>query len=124
MPVLLILSSCKTDINVPVPGFGLTSIVDDTNPLSENAKQKIEGIYRVASGKDLLGDQVVLHWSGDYISIFGSKNAIYCIMRGGSLESFLFFEGYWRYGTNTETGLTEFTISPADGGEYILGGRQ
>ena len=117
---LLILSSCETEINVPVPDFGPTGIIDDTNPLSDSAKRRIEGVYRVTSGKDFLGDQVVIRWSGDYISIYGGNNAVYSIMRGGSLESFLFFEGYWRYGVNTETGLTEFRISPGEGGDFIL----
>ena len=120
--ILLIFSSCKTDITVPVPGFGETSIIEDTHLLSAEAKKRIEGVYRVTSGKALLGERVVIRWSGDHMSIFGTNNAVYCIMRGGSLESFIFFEGYWRYAANTETGLTEFKIAPGEGGDYIISG--
>ena len=51
--ILLIFSSCKTDITVPVPGFGETSIIEDTHLLSAEAKKRIEGVYRVTSGKGL-----------------------------------------------------------------------
>ena len=80
----------------------------------------MEGIYRVSNGSDQFGSQVVVKWSGDYLSIFSEKNASYYILQGGSLESVLFFEGYWRYATNTETGLIQFRISGDKGGDYFI----
>ena len=117
---LLWLFSCATDLDVPVPGFGDNSIIDETNTLIETAKQKMEGVYRVIDGADYFGTQVVLKWNGDYLSLFGEKDACYFILQGGSLESVLFFEGYWRYASNTETGLAQFRISGATGGDYIV----
>ena len=40
----------------------------------------------------------------------------YFILQGGSLESVLFFEGYWRFADNTETGLaqSEFPVIRAE----------
>ncbi len=42
------------------------------------------------------------------------------IMRGGSLDSVIFFRGYWRYGTSLETGLVNFNISSFEGGSKII----
>ena len=117
---LLYLISCSTDLEVLVPGFGDNSIIDDTNPLAETAKQKMEGIYQVIDGVEHFGAQVVLKWSRDHLSIFGEKDAVYIILQGGSLESVLFFEGYWRYATNTQTGLAQFRISSDTGGDFIV----
>jgi len=115
-----IFNACNPDLDVIIPDFGKNSILKDTNPLSEETKQKMEGIYRVNDGSDYFGRQVVLKWSHDYLSVFSEKNAAYFILQGGSLESVLFFEGYWRYATNTETGLAQFRISGDKGGEYLI----
>jgi hypothetical protein len=103
-----------------VPGFGEYSIIGETYPLTETAKQKMEGVYQVIDGSKHFGSQVVLKWNGNYMSLFGEKNACYFILQGGSLESVLFFEGYWRYATNTETGLVQFRISSDSGGDYLI----
>jgi glycerophosphoryl diester phosphodiesterase len=119
IPVIYFIS-CSTDLDVLVPDFGNNSIIDDTHILSETAKKKMEGIYQVMDGAEHFGSQVVLKWNGEYLSVFAEKNAGYLILKGGSLESVLFFEGYWRYATNTETGLVQFKISRDNGGDYII----
>ncbi|MEJ2104145.1 MAG: glycerophosphodiester phosphodiesterase family protein, partial [Ignavibacteriaceae bacterium] len=50
------------------------------------------------------------------------KNGGYIILDGGSLDSVLFFLGYWRYSTNTETGAVNFYISSDEVGKKILSG--
>lgn len=117
---IFLLTACNPDLEVLVPGFGNNSILDDTYPLTEDTRQKMEGIYRVIEGNDHFGDQVVVKWSGNHMSIFTGKNSAYLIQEGGSLESVLFFEGYWRYATNTETGLAQFRISAEEGGNYLI----
>ena len=117
---IFVFNACNPDLDVIIPDFGNNSILKDTNPLSEETKQKMEGIYRVSNGSDQFGSQVVVKWSGDYLSVFSEKNASYYILQGGSLESVLFFEGYWRYATNTETGLIQFRISGDKGGDYLI----
>jgi len=124
--LLLLLSflnlACNPDLEVLVPNFGQNSILKDTNPLSEVAKQKMEGIYRVVDGSNEFGSWVVIKWNGDYMSVFCERNASYFILQGGSLESVLFFEGYWRHAVSTETGLAQFRISRENGGEYLING--
>ena len=118
--IVALLTACNPDIEVFIPSFGNNSILKDTYPLTEETKQKMEGIYRVIDGSDHFGNKVVVKWSGKYMSIFTEKNAAYLIQEGGSLESVLFFEGYWRYATNTETGLAQFRISADEGGNYLI----
>ena len=118
--IVALLTACNPDIEVFIPSFGNNSIHKDTDPLTEETKHTMEGIYRVIDGSDHFGNKVVVKWSGKYMSIFTEKNAAYLIQEGGSLESVLFFEGYWRYATNTETGLAQFRISADEGGNYLI----
>jgi glycerophosphoryl diester phosphodiesterase len=112
--------SCDTDLSVIIPDHGDRSILDETIPLSEEAKNKLSGVYQVTEGSDQFGNQVVIKWSGDYISVFGQKDADYCILQGGSSGLDVLFEGYWRYATNTETGLVEFRIAETTGGDFLV----
>ena len=41
-------------------------------------------------------------------------------MQGGSLDSVLFFMGYWRFNVNSETGPVNFYISRDEGGSQLL----
>ena len=120
LAIVALLTACNPDSEVFIPSFGNNSIINETYPLTEETRQKMEGIYRVIDGSDHFGNQVVVKWSGKYMSIFTEKNAAYLIQEGGSLESVLFFEGYWRYATNTETGLAQFRISADEGGNYLI----
>jgi glycerophosphoryl diester phosphodiesterase len=119
---LLYIVSCDTNPTVSVPEHGNRSVLDGTIPLSEDVKIKMEGVYRVTKGNDHFGDKVVIKSSGDFISIFGQKNAGYCILESGSVGTELFFEGYWRYATSTETGLVELKIFEETGGDYLISG--
>jgi glycerophosphoryl diester phosphodiesterase len=126
MKIIIILSmaiyiiSCDSNPTVTVPYHGDRSILENTVPLSEDVKDGLEGVYRVTEGSDHFGDKVVIKWSQQYISIFGQKNSGYFILEGGSIDNEIFFEGYWRYTTNTETGLVDLRISEESGGDYLL----
>ncbi|MCK7517484.1 MAG: hypothetical protein MZV64_07050 [Ignavibacteriales bacterium] len=78
--------------------------------MPENSKPLMEGVYEVVEGKDLLGDQVVVKWTRDRLSIFSGKNGGYLILESGSLDSVVFLSGYWRYSTSSETGVATFYI--------------
>jgi len=118
---ILYFISCDSNPTVSVPDHGDRSILDGTIPLSEEVKNKLEGVYQVTEGSDHFGNRVVIKWSGQYISIFSQKKAGYCILEGGSVGPEVFFEGYWRYATNTETGLVEFQIADESGGNFLIG---
>jgi hypothetical protein len=99
--LIICLLSCSPDLEVLVPSFGDNSNIDETNPIPEAGKLKMDGVYKVLEGSDQFGSQVVLKWNGKYLSVFGERDAAYFVLQGGSLESVLFFVGYWLYAKNT-----------------------
>jgi len=119
---LIIIYSCNNEVDITNPVVDPTNLLAETDSLLENSKKVMEGIYSVTKGNDLLGDQVVVKWTRDRLSIFSGKNGGYILLEGGSLDSVLFFLGYWRYSTNTETGVANFYIASNDGGKKILSG--
>jgi glycerophosphoryl diester phosphodiesterase len=97
-----------------------TGFLNQTIPLNEDSKNIIEGIYNVVEGKEKFGEQVVLKWNGDYLSVFSSKNVSYQIIKAGSLDSTIYLLGYWRFATNTETGSISLQILKDKGAKQIL----
>jgi len=119
---LLLIYSCSNEVDITNPVVDPSNFLSETTPLPKSSKKVMEGVYTVTEGNDLLGDQVVVKWTRDRLSIFAGKNGGYIILDGGSLDSVLFFLGYWRYSTNTETGAVNFYISSNEGGKEILSG--
>lgn len=120
--ILILLTACDQSVNIEYPEVDPDNFLDQTTPLPELSKQIMEGVYEVLKGNEYFGDRVVLKWSDNILSVFTYTNVGYIIMRGGSLDSVLFFKGYWRYGVSTETGLMNFNISSFEGGRNILSG--
>ena len=102
-----------------IPRHSDNSILVGTTALTDNSKYSLEGIYKVIEGTGFFGDTVVLKHTRDKISLFGYKNISYFILDAGQKNSEIFFEGYWRFAINDETGLARFYISNAD--ELITG---
>jgi glycerophosphoryl diester phosphodiesterase len=119
---LLSLYSCSNEVNITNPVVDPSNFLTETTPLSDDSKKVMEGVYSVTEGSELMGDQVVVKWTRDRLSIFSGKNGGYIILDGGSLDSVLFFLGYWRYAVNTQTGAVNFYISSGEGGKEILNG--
>ena len=119
---LLLFYSCNNEVEVITPNVDPSNFLSQTTPLPNSVKPVMDGIYDVLEGKDLLSDQVVVKWTRDRLSIFSEKNGGYILLEGGSLDSVLFFFGYWRYSTSTETGVVNFYIPEEEGGISILSG--
>jgi glycerophosphoryl diester phosphodiesterase len=119
---LLLFYSCNNEVEVITPVVDASGFLDQTYPLPDNVKPIMEGVYEVTAGTDLLGDQVVVKWNRDRLSIFAGLNGGYLVLESGYLDSVIFFMGYWRYSTNTETGAATFYIPADEGGAEILSG--
>ncbi|MDH3269270.1 MAG: hypothetical protein OEM46_10495, partial [Ignavibacteria bacterium] len=113
---LLLIYSCTNEVDITNPVVDPSNFLSQTTPLAKESKLVMEGVYDVVEGKELLGDQVVLKNTRDRISIFSSKNGGYIILEAGYLDSVIFCAGYWRYSTNTETGVANFYIPANEGG--------
>jgi glycerophosphoryl diester phosphodiesterase len=119
---LLLIYSCNNEVDIVNPIVDPSDFLSQTIPLSDNSKLVVEGVYEVTEGNELLGDQVVVKWTRDRLSIFSGKNGGYIVLDGGSLDSVIFFMGYWRYALNTETGVANFYIPSNEGGTEIISG--
>lgn len=118
--VLFLCVACNPDESVTVPKFNDVSFMEGTLALSEGTKTRMEGVYKVVTGTELLGNNVILKWSKKGISIFGEKESVYLILKSGSKDSDIRFEGYWRYAVNSETGLIRLEIPSESGGDELL----
>ncbi len=121
--VLLLLNSCydnRIDITVPQSPDG-GNFINETYPLSQGIKQELEGVYTVTAGSDMFGSTVIMMIAGDRMSIYTNKQVGYFVLRSGSLDSVVFFDGYWRRQTSTETGLARFYVAKGEGGKYLFG---
>lgn len=117
---IVVLNSCNNLVDVDVPEFEEDSILDGSTDLSASSKLKMEGVYKVTAGDDAFGDQVVLKWSGKYMSIFSERSAAYFITEVGIKSGEIVIEGYWRYAANTETGLSRMVIPADEGAKDII----
>ncbi len=118
--VVFILTSCADDSMIPVPDFGTTGLISETNRLPDSSKQRLESIFNVLEGNVAFGNQIVAKWNGNYMSIFSSISMKYMILEAGYLDSVVIFEGYWRNVLNTETGLVRLTIKKNEGGKELI----
>ena len=117
---LLLMYSCNNEVDITNPVVDPSNFIGQTNPLPNSSKLVMEGIYDVVQGKELLGDSVAVKWNKDRLSIFSGKNGGYLVLNGGYLDSVIFFAGYWRYATSTETGVASFFIPSDEGGAEII----
>ena len=119
---LLIFYSCNNEVDVITPVSDPSNFLSQTYPLPDNIKPVMEGVYDVTNGSALLGDQAVVKWNRDRLSILSGKNGGYIVLESGYLDSVIFFFGYWRYSTNLETGIVNFYIPADEGGKGIISG--
>ena len=117
---VFIFYSCSNEVDIVYPVDDQNNFISETNPLNDNSKLVMEGVYSVVQGNELLGDQVIVKWTRDRLSIFSGKNGGFINLKGGSLDSVLFFQGFWRYILNTETGIVNFYIPSKEGGKQII----
>ena len=121
--VLLALAmySCNKDTNIPIPSAGPNSIIKETLPLQAASKLLMEGVYRVTSGSDFFGDDLVVKWNRTSLSL-ACSNGKYVVLQVGHLDSVIFLQGYWRNGYTDGTGLASLFISRDEGGGSIVTG--
>lgn len=116
-----LLFSCNKVEDIPIPSAGPNSIMKDTYPLPDSSKLLMEGVYRISSGSDVLGDYMVVKWNRTGL-LFTNYNGKHFIMQAGRLDSVVFIQGYWRDGYSDGTGLCTMKISKSEGGATLVTG--
>lgn len=120
--LLALLASCSRETDVLVPDYNAAVVLDGTDSIPQATGSGISGVYAVEEGAPLLGNPVVLKWSGTSLSIFSGKDAGLCVFEGGMRDSAFVFAGYWRKCVNLETGVMELGIAAAAGGRRLAQG--
>ena len=118
--LIFLLFSCSNVIEWEEPEFLDGSILDQTEPLSNNTKNSLEGVYKIIKGKDTFGKQVVLKWYGNTLSVFGDTLGTYLKLNAGQKDSTFFFEGTWRHFISTNGGLVRLFIRKEDGASSLF----
>ena len=114
------LSSCEPVYELVQPQFSGESILINTDSISYKIKMRMEGVYRVVKGSNQFGEIVVAKWNGETLSLFGRNHGTYFVLKGGSKDTLLLFEGKWRYAVSTETGLMRMVINRKTGLDSLL----
>jgi glycerophosphoryl diester phosphodiesterase len=122
--LLLLFVACADEISVPVPAMDPSVELAGTEALSPAALDALEGIYEVIDGQSLLGREAVVRHAGGGISIFTDRDAGYCVLECGAVDSSVLFSGYWRKLTGTQTGVFRARIGREHGAIALLRGER
>ena len=119
--LFLITNSCSNELDVLFPEW---SYSPPTTPLNDDQRSRMEGIYTVEQGSDQFGSTVILQWTTkqkNYLSVYTGKNFGYMVLQGGNLgDTTVYVQGFWRYQSNAQTGLTQLQM--IQGTDYVLNG--
>lgn len=121
---MALLLSCSDELAVTIPSIDTAVELAGTVPLPDEALDALEGVYEVVDGQPLLGREAVVKRTGKGISIFTDRDAGYCALECGTADSAIFFAGYWRKMTGTETGTFRANIRAERGGRQALRGER
>ncbi len=110
--------TCTTEFPIVMPNLQPSIAYMDDVP--EIAKPLMEGIYTVDATNARFGEEVVLKWAGNYVSIFTRSS--YMILETGQQDMNIFLRGYWRAPTGDATGLVDMIIPEAEGASDLLNG--
>jgi len=122
--ICLILLSCLSELPTsPEFNINLDDIDLSTLPLADSVKLKMNGIYEVRDGSDLLGDAVVGKWINQRWCLYSNHDVVYSENIGGSTDdSTLEFTGYIRIIRSGSGTRIDLKINPSEGGTELLEG--
>jgi len=118
--VVALAGGCAEDVLLDIPEFRNGGFLSQTKPLTREALSKLDGVWRVKSGRDRFGDSVAIRVSGDRVTIYARPNVSYLVLESGYLDSVVFLEGYWREQVNANTGLVRLILPRDQGGGYLV----
>jgi glycerophosphoryl diester phosphodiesterase len=82
--------------------------------LRADVLSKLEGMFGVSRGSGRFGSTIAVHAARDTLSLFTNAHDNYAILHAGCLNggTRLELEGYWRYASQSDTGLVRLTVAP------------
>jgi glycerophosphoryl diester phosphodiesterase len=121
--IFFALTSCnKNEITLP-PTPDYSNLVN-TQFIAYNTIKKMEGVYKLSSGSNTLGDNFVCKVSKNKVSFFSNTEGIFIILKYGlkSSDGSIQFSGFWRYSEKADQGNIQFNITAANGASDLLNG--
>lgn len=111
--------TCQTEYPISIPDT-LPPLPAGSIPVDDVAKPLMEGVFNVTAGSNRFGDDAVLKWAGEHVSIF--TRGSYLTFETGTKDSIIYLRGYWRVPTSDGTGLADLMIAKEDGAASLLKG--
>ncbi len=122
--IAVLINGCSNDFVVDYLEFGDNSMLANASKLNDSTHKLLEGIYKTDNKLSRLGNQIVLKFNKNKLSIFCQKSYDYFILDAGVVDSGIVFEGNGRDLETTNTALARFFIHNDDGALDILAGKQ
>jgi glycerophosphoryl diester phosphodiesterase len=108
-------AACEPRDDVLHPTFPNGGQLASASPLPAGALKKLEGMYGVSKGIPRFGRTVAVGSARDTtLSFFTNNHDNYAIFQAGCLSggTQLVLEGYWRYASESDTGLLRVSVGP------------
>ena len=110
--------TCQTEYPIIVPE--VPALPAGVTPVPDVAKTLMEGVYTITSGVGDFGDDAVVKWSGEHISIFVRNK--YLTFETGVQGQMILMAGYWRVPTSDGAGKVSMIIDENEGAADLLSG--
>ena len=115
------LVSCITELpTVPELKIDFRNIMNRTTALSDSTKSRMNGIYEVIQGSEILGKKVVCRWLDKRWCIYSNHDVVYSENAGGSIEDTIILTGYIRVVRSGSGSRIDLSVLPVDGGSELL----
>lgn len=109
----LIAANCEQSAEVSIPTFADGGLLRSGTALSREQLLSFEGMFGVAQGRALLGDDAAVRTSIGTVSVLTDKNAGFAVLGAACLpDQRVVVEGYWQYPTRAEAGLVRLFVEP------------
>jgi len=119
--IIFCLVSCIMELpTVPELNIDLQDIKNRTTELDSRTKLKMNGIYEVIQGSEILGEKVVGRWIRDRWCIYSNHDVVYSENAGGSVGDTTLLKGYIRIVRSGSGSRIDLSILPEDGGSELL----
>jgi glycerophosphoryl diester phosphodiesterase len=118
------LLGCAPREDVLHPTFPNGGQLSGATPLQGDMLKKLEGMFTVSKSAGRFGRTVAAHATKETLSFFTNAHDNYAILRAGCLGggSQLLLEGYWRYASDTDTGLVRLSVGPPEVASALCSG--
>ena len=122
--ICLIAESCNPDLSSPSIPIDEKKVLNGTKSLSIETETIIEGVYRIKPAADEFGQFAVIKKTGEQFTVFCGKSVSYFILYSGQKQGNIYFEGYWRFAQNSNTGSMSLSITSANGASDLISGKK